>query len=46
MIIGVIDALGSFLAWGQEKLDGIRASLVSDKKVRKQEKDLMDYLAH
>ena len=30
-IIGVIDALGSFLAWGQEKLDGIRASLVSDK---------------
>ena len=31
VIIGVIDALGSFLAWGQEKLDGIRASLVSDK---------------
>ena len=30
-IIGVIDALGSFLAWGQEKLDGIRSSLVSDK---------------
>ena len=30
-IIGVIDALGSFLAWGQEKLDGIKASLVSDK---------------
>ena len=30
-IIGVIDAIGSFLAWGQEKLDGIRASLVSDK---------------
>ena len=31
VIIGVIDALGSFLAWGQEKLDGIRASLVRDK---------------
>tara|TARA_A100001201_G_scaffold64608_1_gene60830 strand:- start:1409 stop:4012 length:2604 start_codon:yes stop_codon:yes gene_type:complete len=31
VIIGVIDALGSFLAWGQEKLDGIRSSLVSDK---------------
>ena len=31
MIIGVIDAIGGFLAWGQEKLDGIRASLVSDK---------------
>ena len=31
VIIGVIDAIGSFLAWGQEKLDGIRSSLVSDK---------------
>ena len=31
IIIGVIDAIGGFLAWGQEKLDGIRASLVSDK---------------
>ena len=31
VIIGVIDAIGGFLAWGQEKLDGIRSSLVSDK---------------
>jgi hypothetical protein len=31
MIIGVLDAVGGFLAWGQEKLDGARQWLVDNK---------------
>jgi len=31
MIIGVVDAIGGFLAWGQEKLDGAREWLVNNK---------------
>jgi len=31
MIIGTIDALGSFLAWGKEKLDGARKWLTDNK---------------
>ena len=31
MIIGVLDAIGGFLAFGQEKLDGAREWLVNNK---------------